>query len=929
MCFLLALVLLLMQRAADPGYYESAFRALGVPFDESGVPFEESTPTGSSGSSPQTLSSKRNSTVPESTDRLVWSATCRDLVPRIFEVGGPKTVREFAAVWFQLQRPLDFQYSAELVSNLQESAQDISLSATQQLEGSTIAADELESWRNALDRFPVVWADLMAGKADGDEAGSAKAKKRTETANANGMEVAAEVSDPNRRWQELRLAETIDAFLDGQLGDLVFRDASPWRTSEQVAFERWLQKADRTTLDDWKQSPRIRTQQLEAESQTLKGRCVRFRGEIHQIEYVERRSAETDASAVPLEREGYWVVWLRGVDLALQPVAVYTQNSAAGSYVDQVLSEDRPEIEVCGWVGKRLAYGSESGVQVAPTLFVGPIEELTAGAAESEVAFSMDEQMWGQLGNAAGIGFVFALLILIPIWRNWRRSPVTTTRSVFGKDFGKRRSERKSLIGWIVLSLTSSLVGSGDAAFVLAQESKSADSVGVPWKTGNSDRLQQRISLLQDRLEAGVNSKAAVEYKAFLSGNSDVFPPLCLKALDGLHKLGWKLIPSDFSIRVESGGQKFLLQRGAVKGYVRSARQIGLTDSQESWFQQSSEDRVFELQIEVTNGEASDSTTRLKRVFCRTVPSMWIEAKQLRQPVHIQGVRCSLVGETGREGQGVDLELDVYLAGTPEWILRPEEDEGQLAPVLPEHLVALGKAGWNLSGLEAVQSRNQQKIGSQESPGFMQLIRLSQEGLLANGGLQESNRLEPMQALAESGNSFAKPVRWRVRIATASVVTVDNENLSAELNASRYVQFDGFVDIGSQAVEYKVAGESIRFEREFPVTLVAPYKQPYVGEQRAAKSELGWEVGAYFEIDGLYYRLWSYQSELVKKKSDTARQVSPLVVLTDMRPTLAPASPSRAGEIGWFGYALCAATLVILAAILYLAGQPTKPRMAR
>ncbi|MEM8734818.1 MAG: hypothetical protein AAGG44_11375, partial [Planctomycetota bacterium] len=565
------------------------------------------------------------------------------------------------------------------------------------------------------------------------------------------------------------------------------------------------------------------------------------------------------------------------------------------------------------------------GVQVAPTLFVGPIKRLTNELSERQVASKMDGRMWRQLGNAAGIGLVFAMLILLPIWRNWRRSPVTTKRSVFGKDFGKRLSDRKSMLGWFLLGISGAFASVGGAPFAWAQNLNSETSIEVPWDTEAGDRLQQRIGLLRDRLSVGADARAIDEYGAFLLGNSDLFPAFCLKSIDGLQKLGWEKIPSDFSMQAGADGQQFVLERVGFGGYVRSAREVALSDAQKSWFQQRPSDRIYELRVESNKAAEGDVQRReLRRVFCRTVPTIWLEAKQLRQPVEIEGVRCRVAE------QELGNDRSVYLTGTPRWRLGETEDEERLAPPLPDHLVALGKAGWDLVGVEAVRSHNQQKISSQESRGFMQLIRLSQdEALLRELRNLGATKLEPMQALAESDTSFGMPVRWRVRIANASVVTVENEGLANELGAGRYVQFDGFVDIGTQAVEYKVGDQAIRFEREFPVTLVAPFAQPFVSKQQAAESALAWEVGAYFEVDGLFYRLWAYQSELVKKKSDSARQASPRVVLTGMRPALAPATPSRAGEIGWFGYALAAATLVILAAILYLAGQRTVPRSAR
>ena len=47
-------------------------------------------------------------------------------------------------------------------------------------------------------------------------------------------------------------------------------------------------------------------------------------------------------------------------------------------FAEEVADDRWPEIEVLALVGKRLAYGSAAGVQVAPTLFAGSIIQFTS-----------------------------------------------------------------------------------------------------------------------------------------------------------------------------------------------------------------------------------------------------------------------------------------------------------------------------------------------------------------------------------------------------------------------------------------------------------------------------------------------------------------------------------------------------------------------
>ncbi|MEM8736807.1 MAG: hypothetical protein AAGG44_21435, partial [Planctomycetota bacterium] len=331
MCFLLALVVLLMQRAAEPRYYESAFRALGVPFDDAGS-------LDPNRKSYSTVVNEGNANGPAlSKEASIWPATCRDLVSRTFADFGQSQVNEFAAMWFQLEGHFDPTAVDRVVAQSQERAEAVASEALKKLTTSTggVVKPELENWRVALKLFPVAWDEVMRTRLRG------VSKVQTEVATSAGETLPTEVSDPVSTPQQQQLLAIANAYLDSQLGNEVFQDASPWRTSEQVAFDRWLQKADYTTLDQSNQAFRISTQQLEAESQSLKGRCVRFRGAVHQVDHIQRNSRTADEGGNSTKSDGYWVVWMRGLDLGLQPVAIYTQNSIADSFVGLGSNDDR------------------------------------------------------------------------------------------------------------------------------------------------------------------------------------------------------------------------------------------------------------------------------------------------------------------------------------------------------------------------------------------------------------------------------------------------------------------------------------------------------------------------------------------------------------------------------------------------------------
>ena len=106
------------------------------------------------------------------------------------------------------------------------------------------------------------------------------------------------------------------------------------------------------------------------------------------------------------------------------------------------------------------------------------------------------------------------------------------------------------------------------------------------------------------------------------------------------------------------------------------------------------------------------------------------------------------------------------------------------------------------------------------------------------------------------------------------------------------------------------------FDREFPITILTRDVTNFVSVSVVRGNELSWQIGRFVQVLGCFYRLWSFDSELMRRQGNEARQAAPLVVASAMKPALPAVTPSRTRDIGWFGYGLCLATLGILAVIL-------------
>ncbi|MCA9183359.1 MAG: hypothetical protein KDA51_17985, partial [Planctomycetales bacterium] len=292
LCLLLALVIVLMQQASDPRHVQQAFQTLGVPLDR---PL--------SSKLAESNASTQANAFPTGSEK--WRATCADVIPRILDSLTTEQQNDLATFWFvrtksnsigdtsdKLEKTSSNTNPTNLPSESAEWGAEVIGQLIEQTAQSSMAADEKTQWLAELEQFSSQWQTICTTPAN----------------EALSMSVS----------QELRQALT--AALDQRLVASL-RDASPWTQSESFAFWRLLQRTTSAAShaigsENFAAAPLISTRQLDAEAGSLRGQPIRFRGRVHRAQRVERKFAPLHMSG------GYWVLWLRGEDEALQPVAI-------------------------------------------------------------------------------------------------------------------------------------------------------------------------------------------------------------------------------------------------------------------------------------------------------------------------------------------------------------------------------------------------------------------------------------------------------------------------------------------------------------------------------------------------------------------------------------------------------------------------------
>lgn len=895
LCFLLALVVLLMQKAADPKYVSSAFRSVGAPLEPARTSLPE----------PQTGRDTPSAATPGK-----WALTCGDLVPRLLADANEHQIELLSSVWFgiSLQRrpsPADLEVGMGTASAVGSSLglNDLRASSLAQLEdlAAGLPADD-QIWLEQLERFRgewiIWWNSLEQGLGSDDRQVFVPRPQDDRTATEFELDT------------ELR--QSVSAYLDERLIKSL-TDAAPWSPRETIAFWRLIQRGEESggrresAIDVASElggdmargdsepggsltpriSPRISTLQLESEAAIFKGKWIRFCGSVRRLEFVERTNEA-------LGLNGYWLAWVRGDDNSAQPVAIYgTANEFKD--IEQALSLEQgfPEIEVRAIVGKRLAYASQAGVQVAPTLFAAALEVLKLPAEPQSQGVPSTWKRDFALALCGGAAL--AGLICNSILRGRRE----VTR-------------RKTRLGRSSLLLMCCLVGGGFHRSGLAQ------ALPPPWaeETSSQDDLQK---LVGTRLQTALQPEAVDKLQRFLDANTREFPVETLQAIHVLNQVGWRRV---MGTGLTSQVGEVQLRTVSISGIVSAAELVVLTKDQRAWFQRGSQDQLYLLSVQVDLSEqtvepqswgasAADSSNQTElAVLCQQIPQRWRDAGKLRQPIHISGFGIS---------ESIASSPMCILAGEVEWVL-PAGNWSNFLPSIPSNLRVLGQLGWNLSFADQVAANNQQPLRENESQAFYTMLNLLDSAAAVGMISQSVGQLGPVDSLAAPAISLGQAVRWPVRLVSCSVVEVDSEAERLWLGSGQYFQFDGFVDMGNRRVRYQIdstrPADDVVFEREFPITLVMKSTSEFTPRHELSGGNQSWTVGRFAEVEGCFYRLWSFESEFLQQKKTDARQAAPLVMATRLQPSWPPARPATATEIGWFGYALCLATLVILAAIL-------------
>ena len=169
LCFLLALIVVMMQKSSDPKYVRNAFRTLGVPFDEqidtqphsaAHQPRSSAADVNAARKGPTDGSSSARS---NTTSDPQWFATCQDLIPRLLDDQSNADTTLLAARWFSIQtssNPEPARAFARLRSHSQQRLDALSKELADQSPNDANNTKN-SAWQRRFDRFSILWQQML------------------------------------------------------------------------------------------------------------------------------------------------------------------------------------------------------------------------------------------------------------------------------------------------------------------------------------------------------------------------------------------------------------------------------------------------------------------------------------------------------------------------------------------------------------------------------------------------------------------------------------------------------------------------------------------------------------------------------------------------------------------------------------------------
>lgn len=367
-------------------------------------------------------------------------------------------------------------------------------------------------------------------------------------------------------------------------------------------------------------------------------------------------------------------------------------------------------------------------------------------------------------------------------------------------------------------------------------------------------------------------------------------------------------------------------------------------------------DAVYPPDNEESVGELAKLVFRLRSVDPRFLQEkVGDDAKELGDAINVDGEITKIVGMRVPEKLVEFLEMDrlevidvqsgesrfrVLTTGVPDEAKPGDRISGvavlietNSAEASVSRVVAAPKVGWHpaspvnvgwkmlseegvdVSALASVATRNHKPLMAEDGDAFYALLSAA-ANVSARDEIPPAIEVEPVSLLQKPKQYGGQWMHMELETVQVTRIAVTEPHRQQQLGTDHYFQIDAVGDLGNFVVQIERAdgeeGPPARFENRYPVSLVVRELPEFLRQQirdREGGDAMVAEITIPIEVDGFFFRLWSYSTEYMTQYGG-ADQFGPLLVAARIQDRSLSQEPAKVSVIGWI------AALGILSAIL-------------
>lgn len=245
-----------------------------------------------------------------------------------------------------------------------------------------------------------------------------------------------------------------------------------------------------------------------------------------------------------------------------------------------------------------------------------------------------------------------------------------------------------------------------------------------------------------------------------------------------------------------------------------------------------------------------------------------------------------------------------------------------LETVDPE-VALLARRGFDISLLEPLRRRDKKPLLPEDQLSFYEMLRVASE--IGKQGDPAPPEIDAGKLLRNATSLIGRRVSMTCQSVRLSRIGIPEQAIRQRLGSDHYWQIDAIGELGNLTIRIDPidpSGEPVVFENRYPVSIAALHIPDWL---RLSIDQADRRIGARNDVvllsqrirlEGLFYRLWSYESDRMRNAGG-AKQVGPLLMASKLVDRESPRGDLLGVNRIGYGITFCLGAMT-LAAILWI-----------